>query len=145
MLRFEPPKDHGILAVEPRDALTADDFRAIGRTIAPYLEEHGKLNGLRVDAPSFRGWDGFGALIRHLKFVRDHHCRIDRVAAVTGNAPLKIAPRIAEHSAHPEIRVFRAPSAPIGAGMAAAATVAPGHALGSTGRATAWPMNSIPR
>lgn len=106
MLRFDLLKDDGILVVEPRDALKADDFRAIARTIDPYIEEHGKLTGLLVDAPSFPGWDSFGALIEHLKFVRDHHRRIDRVAAVTDNEFFKIAPRIAEHFAHPEIRVF---------------------------------------
>ena len=106
MLRFDLLKDDGILVVEPRDALTAGDFRAIARTIDPYIEEHGKLTGLLVDAPSFPGWDSFGALIEHLKFVRDHHRRIDRVAAVTDNEFLKIAPRIAEHFAHPEIRTF---------------------------------------
>jgi hypothetical protein len=60
----------------------------------------------QVDAPSFPGWDSLGALIQHLKFVRDHHRKIDRVAAVTDNGFLKIVPRIAEHFAHPEIRVF---------------------------------------
>lgn len=106
MVRFELLKEDGILVVEPREALTADDFRAIARTIDPYIEERGRLTGLLVDAPSFPGWDSFGALIQHLKFVRDHHRRIDRVAAVTDNQFLKIAPRIAEHFAHPEIRVF---------------------------------------
>lgn len=106
MLRFDLLKDDGILVVEPRDALTADDFRAIARTIDPYIEERGKLTGLLVDAPSFPGWDSFGALVEHLKFVRHHHRRIDRVAAVTDSEFLKIAPRIAEHFAHPEIRVF---------------------------------------
>ena len=106
MLRFDLLKDDGILVVKPREVLTADDFRAIARMIDPYIEEHGKLMGLLVDAPSFPGWESFGALIQHLKFVRDHHRKIDRVAAVTDNEFLKIAPRIAEHFAHPEIRVF---------------------------------------
>jgi hypothetical protein len=41
-----------------------------------------------------------------LKFVYDHHRNIDRVAAITDNAFLKIAPNIAQHFAHPEIKVF---------------------------------------
>jgi stage II sporulation SpoAA-like protein len=108
MIRFELMKDAGILVVEPRAALSADDFRAVSRAIDPYIEEHGKLSGLLVDAPSFPGWDSFGALIQHLKFVRDHHRKIDRVAIVTDNEVLKIGPRIAEHFAHPEFRVFPA-------------------------------------
>jgi len=41
-----------------------------------------------------------------MKFVHDHHRKIDRVAAVTDNAFLKIAPKIAGHFAHAEIKVF---------------------------------------
>jgi hypothetical protein len=106
MVRFELLKDAGVLVVEPQGPLSADDFGAIAHTVDPYIAEHGKLSGLLVDAPSFPGWDSFGALVEHLKFVRDHHRRIDRVAAVTDSGFLRIAPRIAEHFAHPEIRVF---------------------------------------
>jgi hypothetical protein len=42
--------------------------------------------GLLIEAPSFPGWGSFGALINHMKFVYDHHRKIDRVAAVTDNA-----------------------------------------------------------
>jgi hypothetical protein len=108
MVRFELLKDAGVLVVEPQGPLSADDFSAIARTVDPYIAEHGKLSGLLIDAPSFPGWDSFGAVVEHLKFVRDHHRRIDRVAAVTDNEFLRIAPRIAEHFAHPEIRVFAA-------------------------------------
>ena len=41
-----------------------------------------------------------------MKFVHDHHRNIDRVAIVTDDAFLTIAPTIAQHFAHPEIRVF---------------------------------------
>jgi hypothetical protein len=106
MIEFELLKDAGVLVVKPKSALSADDFSEISRTIDPYIREKGKLTGLLIEAPSFPGWDSFGALIEHLKFVYDHHRNIDRVAAVTDNAFLKIAPAIAQHFAHPEIRVF---------------------------------------
>jgi len=106
MVKFELLKDAGVLLVEPKSALSADDFREISRVIDPYIREKGKLTGLLIEAPSFPGWDSFGALIEHMKFVHDHHRKIDRVAAVTNNAFLKIAPKIAEHFAHPEIKVF---------------------------------------
>ena len=106
MIRFELLKDAGVLLVEPESSLSAGDFREISRAIDPYIRERGKLTGLLIEAKSFPGWDSFGALIQHIKFVHDHHRKIDRVAAVTDNVFLKIAPRIAEHFAHPEIRVF---------------------------------------
>jgi len=107
MIEFELLKNAGVLAVKPQNPLTADDFRAISRTVDPYIRENGKLTGLLIEAPSFPGWDSFGALIEHIRFVHDHHRKIDRVAAVTDSKILTIAPKIAEHFAHPEFKVFR--------------------------------------
>lgn len=106
MVRFELLKDIGVLRVEPKDALSADDFHEIVRVVDPYIRENGKLTGLLIEAQSFPGWDSFGALIQHMKFVLDHHGKIDRVAAVTDSTFLKVVPRIADHFAHPEVRVF---------------------------------------
>ena len=106
MIKFELMKDAGVLLVEPRSALSLDDFHEISRVIDPYIQEKGKLTGLLIEAPSFPGWDSFGALLEHFRFVYDHHRNIDRVAAVTDSAFLKIAPTIAQHFAHPDIRVF---------------------------------------
>ena len=107
MLKFELLKDVGVLVVEPRDALTSADFEAVSRTVDPYIRDNGKLTGLLIEAPSFPGWESFGALVGHLRFVRDHHRKIERVAVVTDSKILALAPRIAEHFAHPQFKVFR--------------------------------------
>ena len=106
MLTFELLRDKGILVVQPSAPLQAEDFRSLTATVDPYITERGQLAGLLIEAPSFPGWDSFGALVQHLRFVRDHHRSIKRVAAVTDSGFLKVMPRIAEHFAHPEIRVF---------------------------------------
>ena len=106
MIRFELLRDAGVLVVEPKSALSAEDFREISRMIDPYISENGKLTGLLIEAVAFPGWDSFGTFIEHLKFVHGHHRNIDRVAVVTDAAFLKIAPTIAQHFAHPEMRVF---------------------------------------
>ena len=106
MIAFELHRDKGVLVIEPKGALSADDFREIDRTVDPYILEKGKLPGLLIDAPSFPGWDSFAAIIEHMKFVRDHQSKIDRVAAVTDSAVLKMAPAIARHFVNPEIRTF---------------------------------------
>ena len=107
MIDFELLRDAGVLIVTPKGALSAEDFRAVSSTVDPYISEHGHLTGLLIEAPSFPGWDSLGALIEHLRFVRDHHGKIERVAVVTDSTILTIAPRIAEHFAHPEFEVFR--------------------------------------
>jgi hypothetical protein len=106
MISFELLRDKGILVVEPQGPLEAADFRRLAEAVDPYLADQGTLSGLLIEAPSFPGWEDFAALIEHFRFVRDHHKKIHRVAAVTDNSFLKVAPRIAAHFAHPEIKVF---------------------------------------
>jgi len=108
MIHFELLRDRGILILEPRGALTAADFTALAGTVDPYLEEHGDLKGLVVDAPSFPGWDDFAALVSHMRFVRDHHKRVRRIAVVSDSALLSAAPKIASHFVNAEIRNFKA-------------------------------------
>jgi hypothetical protein len=107
MLTFELLKDAGVLVVEPREALRAEDFQAVARVVDPHIRDNGKLTGLLIDAPAFPGWDSFAGFIGHMRFIRDHHRKIDRVAVVTDSAVLTIAPRIAEHFAHPAFKVFK--------------------------------------
>ena len=59
-----------------------------------------------VYTKSFPGWESFGALVSHLKFVADHHQKIERVAAVTDSGFLNIMPRIADHFVHAKVRHF---------------------------------------
>ena len=106
MLRCELLRDKGILILRPEGELAAADFAAVARIIDPYIAEHGKLNGLLIEAPSFPGWDSFGALVEHIRFIRDHHRKVGRVAAVSDSSFLKVAPRIASHFAQPDIKTF---------------------------------------
>jgi hypothetical protein len=55
---------------------------------------------------SFPGWNSFGALVAHLRFVADHHRLIKRIAAVTDSVFLKILPNIANHFVQAKIRRF---------------------------------------
>ncbi len=106
MIKVDLLRDKGIVVLTPQGALETGDFLGVAKIVDPFILEKGKLKGVLIDAPAFPGWDSFGALIEHLKFVRDHHRQIERVAAVTDSAFLRIAPRIAEHFAHPEVRAF---------------------------------------
>jgi hypothetical protein len=106
MIEFELLKDEGVLVVEPKSALAPDDFQTVAGAVDPYIFDKGKLTGLLIDAPSFPGWESFAGLIEHMKFVRDHHRNIERIAVVTDSKFLTIAPKIAEHFVHPEIKLF---------------------------------------
>lgn len=39
-----------------------------------------------VEAAAFPGWDSFGAMAAHFRFVRDHHKHLKKIAVVTDSA-----------------------------------------------------------
>ena len=73
MLTHELLRDEGIMILRPQGPLRAKDFTSLASIVDPYIEKHGRLRGIMVDAESFPGWDSFAALASHLRFVRDHH------------------------------------------------------------------------
>ena len=106
MIHEELLRDRGILILTPQGPLEKSDFDLLAREVDPYIEEKGSLRGLMVYAKSFPGWNDFGALVSHLRFVKNHERFIRRVAAVSDSAILAIVPQIAGHFIHAEVRHF---------------------------------------
>src|SRR5215212_424098 len=96
----------GILVLRPAGRLEAADFEKVAQEIDPYIEANGKLHGLLLDAESFPGWKDFAALVAHLRFVRDHHRKIEKVAVVSDSTFLTVAPRVASHFVQADLRHF---------------------------------------
>ena len=63
-------KDNGILILQPHGALKREDFDNAVKVIDPFIEEHGKLNGIIIYTKLFPGWEDFAALYRHLTFIK---------------------------------------------------------------------------
>ena len=59
-----------------------------------------------LHACAFPGWENVGSLVRHVRFVRDHHRRVRRVALAVDGSVADLAPRIAEHFVRAELRHF---------------------------------------
>jgi hypothetical protein len=106
MLKHELLRDQGVLILRPEGALRAEDFAALAGTVDPYLEQHGDLKGLMIDAPSFPGWEDFSGFLSHVRFVRDHHRRIRRIAVVSDSKLLNVAPKIASHFVAAQVQTF---------------------------------------
>lgn len=106
MISHELLRDEGILIVSPQGRLESADFTRLAQEVDPYIQEKGKLAGLMIYAEAFPGWDDLGALLSHLKFVRDHHKFITKVAAVTDSTLLSIMPRVVDHFVSAEVRHF---------------------------------------
>ena len=96
----------GVLLVEPARPLRAEDFDALALTADPWIEAHGDLRGVVVHVREFPGWENLGAFFRHLRFVRDHHRLVRRIALAAGGRLADLAPTLAGHFVAAEIRHF---------------------------------------
>jgi len=108
MIEHSLDKVHSILYLRPNTALEEDDFAQLAATADPYIRETGGLSGLIIDAPDFPGWDSLGAMLAHVRFVRDHHKHIKKIGLVTDSAIGNVAERFASHFVAAEIRQFSA-------------------------------------
>ena len=65
MIDYELRAGDGILVIRPQGSLEAADFQRIAAEVDPYLEAHGKLQGVMIEAKAFPGWKDFAALVAH--------------------------------------------------------------------------------
>ncbi|GAV19592.1 hypothetical protein MMIC_P0540 [Mariprofundus micogutta] len=106
MIDFDLNMQNLILTVRPCGPLSEDDFKKVARRVDAVIEKDGDLPGLIIHAESFPGWDSFAGLLSHLRFVRDHHKFIKKVAIVSDAAVLTIFPRISAHFIRAELKHF---------------------------------------
>src|SRR3954464_12971098 len=106
MLNYDMRFDDGILVLKPEGPLERADFIRLARQINAYLKRKGLLHGVLIEAHGFPGWHDFGALVAHLKFIREHHRQIERIALVTDGAVAAVIPKIANHFVQADIRRF---------------------------------------
>lgn len=108
MLEITDDDVHGCLLLEPSGELTEADIEALTQRFDARVEATGRAPNIVVHTKSFPGWTGFSALFDHLRFVREHHRQIEKVALVSDARILEIAPRIAGQLLWAEIRHFPA-------------------------------------
>ena len=106
MINAQLLRNEGILVISPADKLDTNDFERLRLLTDPYIEKHGDLNGLLIDAESFFGWEDFSSMLSHIRFVRNYHEKIKRVAAVTDNGFLAILPKVADYFVAAEVRHY---------------------------------------
>jgi hypothetical protein len=99
-------KDEGVLILEPKGELEAGDFDRVSAELDPFMAASGPLTGVMIVAEHFPGWDDFAALTAHIRFVREHHGMVRRVALVTADRLLSALPRFASRFIDAEVRAF---------------------------------------
>jgi hypothetical protein len=108
MIDYHLDSATGVLTLQPKTALQKEDFEALATAVDPQIDEHGDLNGLILDVDKFPGWNSFGALVTHIRFVRDHHKHVKKVAVVTDSHLGDAAEHLASHFVAAEIKHFPA-------------------------------------
>jgi len=106
MLEFDMDLQNAILTVRPKGPLSADDFQEITAAVDTYIESGRDLAGLIVHAESFPGWASFAGLIKHVRFIRDHHRHIRKVGIVSDSMLLTELPAVAAHFVQAKIMHF---------------------------------------
>ncbi|CAN5665752.1 hypothetical protein BH09ACT8_BH09ACT8_15340 [soil metagenome] len=108
MLECTLDKEHSVLLLEPKSPLEQEDFGKLAQVVDPYIEATGGLAGLIIDAPTFPGWDSFGAMVTHVRFVRDHQKQVKKIGVVTDSHLGDFAEHLASHFVSAEIKHFPA-------------------------------------
>lgn len=76
---------NSILLIKPTGVLRAEDFLQLAATLDPYLQQHNSLKGLMVETAQFPGWANLDAFIAHVKFIKNHQAKIQKIALVTNS------------------------------------------------------------
>ena len=95
-----------MVVIEVNAALRAADFEEMARTVDSWLADHAELRGLVIHARAFPGWENVGSLIRHIRFVRDHHRKIGKAALAVDGLLATLVPAVASHFVKADVRRF---------------------------------------
>jgi hypothetical protein len=106
MINYKLMPADGVLILTPTTPLESRDFEKLTQEIDPYIEANGKLHGLMIVVASFPGWKDFASFVAHLKFIKNHHQKIQKIAVVSDSNILSIAPKFASHFVQANIRHF---------------------------------------
>ncbi|MFH8773664.1 STAS/SEC14 domain-containing protein [Streptomyces sp. NPDC017958] len=95
-----------VLVVEVEQPLRTQDFDALAQTVDSWLETHDALAGVVVHAREFPGWENIGSLLRHARFIRDHHRKVRKIALAAETKLAELVPHFANHFVQAEVRQF---------------------------------------
>ena len=108
MIRVDLNEAEAIAVVRPdrMHGLSEDYFELLTDRIDRYLEDYEALRGLVIVTRRFPGWESLAAFTSHMRFVRDHHRAICKVALVSDSRLLSVAPRLANLFVKAQVRRF---------------------------------------
>jgi len=106
MISYELDENAGVLTVRPEGKLESQDFQTLSKVVDPFIEDRGRLNGIIIVTERFPGWEDFNGMIEHMKFVRNNHRKIAKVAIVTDSKVADVAESLGKHFIKASIKHF---------------------------------------
>jgi hypothetical protein len=106
MLNIEIKDRANIVIVTPDGAITAADIDRMTEEINNYINNHDRVPNLVIHTMSIPYWSNFKAMEKHLKFVKNHHQIVKKVAIVSDSKLLWLAKTIVDRFTGANVRRF---------------------------------------
>lgn len=98
---------NGVLLLDVKNSLNAEDFAVISSIIEPYYAAHGELGGIIINSKKFPYWDGARNRREYVQFASENHYKFKKAALCMGGFFVKFLVKIARGRVHPEVKMFR--------------------------------------
>jgi hypothetical protein len=108
MMNIALDEKTAILSIKPNGALKAEDFLQLTALVDPFIKQQGRLKGILIETPKFPGWENISAFKAHIRFIKDHQAKIQKIALVTDSVFADILPKFAGPFVAPQIKHFPA-------------------------------------
>lgn len=106
MIDYQIIENDDIVIIEPKGPLSEEDFHDLTKDVDAHLARTETLQGILVHAAEFPKWETIGTMIPHVRFVRDHHRSIGKVALAGDGVLSSVIPKLVKHFVGAEVRGF---------------------------------------
>ncbi len=73
-------EEDGVLLLDVKNPLTAEDFATIESIIDPYYAQHGELKGIIINSKKFPYWKGAQNRAEYIAFAQNNHQKFGKAA-----------------------------------------------------------------
>lgn len=108
MISIEQHPDDGIFVVSPDGPISSSDIAELNRQVSDYINANDRVPNLVLRAEHFPAWKDFDAVSDHIRFVRDHHKLVRKVAIVTDSRLVWLVRPLIDSFTGAKIRRFTA-------------------------------------
>jgi SpoIIAA-like len=108
MITIEKHERHNIFVLTPPKSITSDDIAELNRQMNDYVNAHDKVPNLVLRADQVPAWKNFEALADHIKFVKNHHRLVKKVAIVSDDRLIWLVRPVVDAFTGAKVRRFSA-------------------------------------